>query len=267
MEIVFNNVTVKNSLKELNLVIKANEITVLSGDVTKEVVSKLLMGLKNVSSGEINLLNKVINKGTNNYSYIQSKTGYVFLNPKDFLSNKTVKQEIAFGLKYYGFNNINNRVLYYLNLVGLDSVYLEKRSLEIDLNGQKKVMLASVLAIEPKILILNYIDHGLSLKEQKDLKKVLKGLNKLQEITIILISNNTEFFFDIADRLIIFNKQKIVVDVLKEDFYNKKISKHLDLLPITKFINTAKKQKIDLIKTGDIKELMKDIYRKVNEKR
>lgn len=258
MEIIFS---------DPSLTIKSQTITVLSGDATKELIPELLMGFKKLDNGEITLLDRKIKKETKDYRFFQAKIGYVFLNPEEFLTNKTIKEEITFGLKYYGFNQINDRVEKCLELVGLEKAYLDKRSLEVSLSVQKKVMLAAVLAIEPEILILNYIEHGINIKEQKALKRLLKKLNKEKDIFIIIISNNSNFFFDIADRIIVLEHKKIIFDGNQEFFYNKCLSKYLDVPPIINFINKALDKKIQLDKTNDIKELMKDIYRKVNEKR
>lgn len=264
MEIIFNNV-LTNKIK-LNLVLK-EEITVLSGGKIKEIIPKILMGFNKVEEGEIELLDQRINNSTKDFKYIQSQIGYVFLNPKDFLTNKTIKEEISFGLKYYGFKKVDDKANYYLELVGLNESYLYKKSLEVDLNVQKKVMLASVLAIEPKLLILNFIEHGLNIKEQKELKKLLINLKKNTNMIIIIISNESNFYFDICDRLILFDNEKVLLDGTSDLFYKKNIDKIIDIPPIINFIKMAMSKKIELMKTSDIKELMKDIYRKVNEKR
>jgi len=266
MEIEFKNVVTSKNLPKLNFSISRNEITVLSGDKTKEIIPNLLMGFDSVMAGEIIYLNKKITKETFDFKYIQFETGYVFLNPSDFLTNKMVKQEILFGLNFYNFNKINERMNYYLNVVGLDNSYLNKKSLELDLNNQKKVMLASVLAIEPKVLLLNCIEHGLNKKEQKDLKKLLLKIKKENNITIIIISNNTNFYFDIVDRVIVFKENKIILDGDSSVFYEKGTDKYLDIPPIIDFISMSNSKKIKLAKTNDINELMKDIYRKANEK-
>ncbi len=264
MEIRFNEVSVNPLLKALNLVIKDNEITVLSGDVTKEVIANLIMGFKKINDGGIDLLGETINNQTNSFANIQSQIGYVFLNPKDFLTNKTIKQEILFGLKYYHFKDLNNRLIYYTNLVGFKEEDLNKKSLEVSLSDQKKIMLGAVLAIEPKIIILNYIDHGLNIKDQKMVKSILKSLKK--DKIIIVISNNSNFFLDIADRIVVFHNQRIILDGNKDIFYENKISKHLDIPNIVRFIKIANKKENKLMITDDIKELMKDIYRKAHEK-
>ena len=178
MEIILDN---------LNLVLKSEYITILAGDKTKELIPELLMGFKRLSYGQISLFDRTITKDTKDFRFFQSHIGYVFLNPREFLTNKTVKEEIAFGLKYYGFNQINKRINDVMDLVELDSSFLNKKSLEVDLNIQKKIMLAAVLAIEPKILILNYIDHGLNIKEQKAIKKLIKNLKKNKNIFIIIV--------------------------------------------------------------------------------
>jgi len=264
MGIKFNNVSANPDLKDLNLTIKENEITVLSGDVTKEIIADLIIGFKRVTGGEINLLGEKINNKTTSFANIQSKIGYVFLNPQDFLTNKNIKQEILFGLKYYHFKDLDNRLLYYTNLVGLNEVDLNKKSLEVSLSDQKKIMLGAVLAIEPEILILNYIDHGLNIKDQKLIKGILRDLKK--DKTIIIVSNNTNFFLDIVDRIIVFHHHKTILDGNKDMFYEKKMAKYLDVPNIIKFIKIANSKNPKLMITTDIKELMKDIYRKVNEK-
>ena len=108
--------------KKINVSITKG-ITVLSGSNIKELIPKTLMGFKQIEDGVIEILESIIDKNTKDFRYFQSKIGYVFLNPEDFLTNKTIKEEISFGLKYYGFREIEDRINYYFETFKADYIW------------------------------------------------------------------------------------------------------------------------------------------------
>lgn len=263
MEIEFSNICYQE-IKNLSFKINKHTVTAISGDATKEIIASLITGFIKPEEGSIVLDNYMLtNKTTKNQiKEIQKQIGYIFGNSYDYLQNLTVKNEILLNLKILKLKDKLNKCKESLNLVGLDSTYLEKKSFNLSSAEQYKVMLASILAIEPKVLILNQIDNYLSHKEQIELKKLIKRL----KLTTIIISNNANFYFDIVDKIIITMNYKIKLEGSKDILYDKKTSKYLDIPPIIKFIIGCNDQAHKIKKYDEIDELMKEIYRNVNER-
>ena len=115
------------------------------------------------------------------------------------------------------------------------------------------------MILNPKnILVLDYFDKGLSYKYKKLIINYLKrNYNK----TLIVISNDLVFLNSLCERLIVFDKDKIVFN----DEFNKiyKSNIRIEYPEIIKFIRLANKRKAKLSYTVDNKELLKDIYRSI----
>lgn len=263
-EIRFNGISSDNGiLNGLSFAIKNNDVVAISGDETAEEIGKIITGFSNIELGSLEILGKVVEKNTshNEIVKIQNKIGFLFDNPAEFLKNKTVAKEVEYGLKFLGFKNISYRVIESLKKVGLNNDYLQKDPSKLSTSEQKKVLLAAILAIEPEIFVLNNPDKGMDLNFQTMLKRMILDLNKKGK-QIIIITNNTNFYFDIATRIMIFKESKLIEDGNNEIFYNKNIKKLVDIPNLISFIlNSNKKLKTDLYPTCDIKDLMKDIYR------
>ncbi len=266
MEIEFNNVCT-NEFVDFNLIIKSKMITALMGDSTKDELVSSLMGFTNIVDGEIKVFDEKITPKTKDFKKIQSFVSNVFDNPQEFLKNNTVKREIEIGLNYYGFNAVQSRILKALAYVGLDKTILNKKSWELSLFNQKLVMIAAMIAIEPKVLLFNYIEHGLNNSERKKIKNILLDLKNKYNMTIVLLSNDANFISEFVERIIIFDKHKVVLDGDASVFYDALCSKYIDIPSIVSFIIASSKKGLVLDMTNDINELIKDIYRKVSGKK
>ena len=145
------------------------------------------------------------------------QVGFVFQNPNDHLFADTVEEEISFTMKNLGFDRaeIEARVDRMLAEFGLEEYRLRyPRSLS---GGEKqRVALASVLAVRPRILILDEPTRGMEYRLKCELMRFLKEYRKLGN-TVVLVSHDVELVAEYADRVILLSEGKIVVDGEKHE--------------------------------------------------
>ncbi len=277
MDIIFNNVTYKESprtplelthLKNFSCKIKDGEITTFLGDSLsgKKVIGSLINAVIFPYIGTITI-GKFKNDGKKikNVNNLRMNIGHVKMNPDDMLFNKTVKQELLFGLTYfkYKLSKKDIRCNEALKLVGLTDDYLERKISTLSLTEKKKVAFASVLIFNPKVIILEEPTLGASSKEKEELKKLIKILKEKYKKTIILLTKDTDFAYTITERVHILYKGSLVssgnkdlmTDEILLNTYNLKAPE------IVRFINAAKNKKIDLNYTDNILDLIKEVYR------
>lgn len=145
------------------------------------------------------------------------KVGFVFQNPNDHLFADTVEEEICFALKNLGFENGEmrarvNQVLEQFKLNEYRGQY--PRSLS---GGEKqRVALASVLAVQPKILILDEPTRGLEYRLKSELMGFLHEYTS-QGNTVILVTHDVETVAEHADRVILLSEGEVVIDSNKRN--------------------------------------------------
>ncbi len=277
MEIVFDNVTYKENintpleityLKKLTFSIKEKEITCIIGDSDsgKTKIGELINAVVSPTFGSVKIFD-FINDGRRikNINRLRMNVGYVPMNPKDILFNKTVKSELFFGMKYfkYKLNKKSIRCSEALKLVGLPESYLDKKINELTLTEQKKISMSSVLIFNPNIIILDEPTIGLGTKEKDSLKKLILLLKEKYKKTIIIITKDTDFAYSVADNCHLMFRGSIIASGDRDLMTNENLMKmyNLKLPEIIKFIKEANKKGIKLSNTDNILDLIKEVYR------
>ena len=153
---------------------------------------------------------------------------------------------------------INNSIYDYLKSFELDLDILNKKIKILSTNEFKYVLLIYLLLMEPEVYIFDYFDIGLSYKNRKTFINVLRKL-KSQKKTIIVITNDLGFMYEVADYVMIVVDKKLIYNGLKNEIFEaRRID---DYPPIIDFIRKANNKGANLQYTMDVKELIKDIYR------
>lgn len=277
MEIKFENVTYKENiktplekthLKNINLTIKEKTITSILGDSSsgKTYIGELINASITPTFGSVKVLD-FINSGRRikDINTLRMNVGYVKMNPNTMLFNKTVKKELEFGIKYFKYKTDKKeiRCLDALKLIGLDKEYLNKKITDLNLIEKKKISLASVLVFNPKVIILDEPTIGLGTKEKEELKSLITILKEKYKKTIILLTSDTNFAYGITDETIILYKgnkisqggKTLIEDITLLETYN------LHVPEIIKFISSSNKKGVELTKTDNILDLIKEVYR------
>ncbi len=217
-----------NVLDNLSLKLSEGEMVAILGHngSGKSTLSKIIMGLLDPSSGDIYIdgeavcLGGVIDEAK--YDEIRGKMGIIFQNPDNQFVGVTVQDDIAFGLENRRIerSEMIERVQKYSKLVDMEEFLL--RNPESLSGGQKqRVAIAGVLAMETDLIILDEATSMLDPKGTREINEMIKKLKTLDNKTIISITHNLEEAV-FADRVIVLNKGKIVLDGTPKDVLKEK---------------------------------------------
>ena len=217
-------------LENINFTINKGEFVVIMGDngCGKSTLLKVLNGIIFPSRGRYIVEGRDINsrylKNNYNLSLFHQNIGFIFQNYEVQLFNATVYDEIAFGIRTMGLEEkeVNKRVMDCLKLLDIEKL---KNRVPYNLSGgeKKKVVIAAVLAMNPKIIILDEPFNGLSMHFQDEILFLLKQLNNLGK-TIILTTHRYDQVKDVANHFLIFKEKSI-----KYDLSSEQLKKHRDI--------------------------------------
>ncbi|MHA1916911.1 MAG: energy-coupling factor ABC transporter ATP-binding protein [Candidatus Ranarchaeia archaeon] len=202
----------KEVLNKVNLSIDKGEIVAIMGEngAGKTTLAKHLNGLLKPHTGNV-LINS---KNTSDFSVaeLSKEVGFVFQNPNHSIFSTSVKEEIMFTLKNYDFSDeeIEKRLEEIIKLFSLEK-YLDKSPFTLSGGEQKRVSIASVLCLNPDIIILDEPTTGQDAKQKKVIMKTIREYSN-QGKTVILISHDTEFVVEVVDRIIVMAEGEIIAD-------------------------------------------------------
>lgn len=217
-------------LENINFTINKGEFVVIMGDngCGKSTLLKILNGIIFPRRGRYIVEGRDINsrylKNNYNLSLFHQNIGFIFQNYEVQLFNATVYDEIAFGIRTMGLEEkeVNKRVMDCLKLLDIEKL---KNRVPYNLSGgeKKKVVIAAVLAMNPKIIILDEPFNGLSMHFQDEILFLLKQLNNLGK-TIILTTHRYDQVKEVANHFLIFKEKSI-----KYDLSSEQLKKHRDI--------------------------------------
>lgn len=177
---------------------------------------------------------------------IRRTIGLVFQYPEYQLFEETVEKDIAFGPKNLGLTGeqTENRVKEALNLVGLCYDEIAHRS-PFDLSGgqKRRVAIAGVIAMKPKVLILDEPTAGLDPKAHMDILSLIHKVHREQNNTIILVSHNMGDIAALSEKVLVMHKGSMVMEGTPGEVFSKAgqlKSMGLELPPAAKFADSLK---------------------------
>lgn len=143
---------------------------------------------------------------------LSRNVGFVFQNPDHQLFSETVEEEIGFALKNFGFEPkvIEERVTWALELLSL-SQYRKTSPFLLSGGERKRVALASVLAWDPKILILDEPTIGQDHEQKEKLRQFIMQL-QTQKKTVVAVTHDVEFVAECNPRVVLMKEGRIVAD-------------------------------------------------------
>jgi cobalt/nickel transport system ATP-binding protein len=222
----------KLALSDINLEVKQNEKVVLLGNngSGKSTFLRILAGLYFLKKGEYIFDGKVIKKRDIDFNFRKS-VGILFQNPDSMIFNPTVFDEIAFSLKEFGFDNIEDRVLEISKKFGIEK-YLKKSPLELSGGEKQKVMLSAIMVYEPKVLLL---DEPTAAMDPKTTGWFIDFMYELNQ-TVIIATHDLALAYELSDRAVVMNEEhKIIYDNDMEE-----LMKNLDVLLSANLIHKHK---------------------------
>jgi len=139
--------------------------------------------------------------------------GLVFQNPENQLFALNVEKDVAFGLENLGYprDEIRRRVDWALKVTGIYNLK-DKPPFELSGGQQQRVAIASVLAMQPEVIVLDEPTSFLDPLSAKNILEVIHRMNKDLGMTVILVEHRLDLAARFADRVIIMNNGEIIID-------------------------------------------------------
>jgi len=210
--VYFTYPTGVEAVRGVSLSIRNGEFVAIMGQngAGKTTLVKQFNGLLKPAKGEV-LVDGVSTRDIS-IAQLARKVGFVFQNPDHQLFSETVEEEIAFALRNFGFKEatIKRRVTWALNLLGLTE-YRKTSPFMLSGGERKRVALASVLAWNPKVVILDEPTIGQDHRQKEILRQFIVQLNA-QGKTVVIVTHDVEFVAECSPRVVLMAQGQIVAD-------------------------------------------------------
>lgn len=264
----------KRALDDISLDITEGDFIGLIGHTGsgKSTLVQHLNGLMKPTSGEIIVDGQSLSDKETKMKKIRQKVGLVFQYPEHQLFEETIYKDIAFGPKNLGLSEeeIDTRVRRAMELVGLDFEELRDRSpFELSGGQKRRVAIAGVIAMRPKVLILDEPTAGLDPKGRDDILDEIRKLYEKENITTILVSHSMEDIARLVNRAIVMHRGKIAMDGTTREIFSR--SEELEKMglgipQITQFMKRFKekghKVREDVLTIDEAKDVILDYLRR-----
>lgn len=206
-----NNVKTK-AVENINFSLVDGDILGIVGKTGsgKSTLVRMLNGLLTPTIGEVILNGKNVHKDLKNSSELFFKVGLVFQYPEHQLFEKTVYDDIAFGLRNKNMleQEIRKIIEKTITILGIDKNLLSRSPLELSGGEKRKCAIAGVIAMNPEVLILDEPTAGLDYQSKKHLIKCLNNYCKVENKILIFISHVLEEVIDISNKLLVMDSGK-----------------------------------------------------------
>ncbi len=203
----------KVALDHISLEIHQGEFIGLIGHTGsgKSTLIQLLNGLLKPTSGTITVGGKVLGEKSTDLQQLRFEVGLVMQYPEYQLFEETVAKDIAFGPSNMGLpqEEIEGRVSYVANMVGLSPELLEKSPFDLSGGQKRRAAIAGILAMEPKVLILDEPTAGLDPAGRDEILCKIKDMHERMDMTVILVSHSMEDVAKLADRILVMNHGRV----------------------------------------------------------
>lgn len=214
----------KPFIDNLDLKINDGEVVGIIGNTGcgKSTFVRLIAGLIKSDSGKIIIDGDDITNKKFNKKILRRKLGIVFQFPEMQLFEQTIEKDIFFGLKQYKltYDEKYKRAKEALELLGLDFERIKDKSpLALSGGEKRKIAVAGILVCKPKYLIFDEPIAGLDCNSRDSFMKLLLAL-KQNGTTIIIISHNTDYLAEYADRILVMDGGKIILDDKPNEIFN-----------------------------------------------
>lgn len=203
------------AIRNVNLTIKEGEFIAVIGHTGsgKSTLVQHLNGLLKPTEGQILVDGEDLNGEKVDRRRIRQKVGLVFQYPEYQLFEETVAKDIAFGPKNQGLSadEIDSRVRKAMEQVHLDyAKYAERSPFELSGGQMRRVAIAGVLAMQPKVLILDEPTAGLDPQGRDRILGMVKELHQAGDTTVVMVSHSMDDVARLATRLVVMSRGELV---------------------------------------------------------
>lgn len=206
----------KKALDDINLKIEDGEVIGLIGHTGsgKSTLIQHLNGILKPTDGGIFYNGQDISDSDFSMKKLRSKVGLVFQYPEYQLFETTVIEDVKFGPKNLGVDNLHVelRAMEALKQVGIGEELYDVSPLDLSGGQKRRVAIAGVLAMEPEVLILDEPTAGLDPKGRDEIFALLDELHNKRGITIMIVSHSMEDMAKHVKRIVVMHEGRVVYD-------------------------------------------------------
>lgn len=211
-------------IKDVSISIKKGEIYGIIGHsgAGKSTLLRCINGLESYDGGSVNVMGKEVSSlNGSSLREFRKDLGMIFQN-FNLMQRKNVFDNVALPLEVWGYNKdeINDKVLDLLKLVGLEDKKLSKPS-ELSGGQKQRVAIARALALNPKILLCDEATSALDPKITKDILVLLSKINKELGITIVIVTHQMEVIKEVCEKVALLDGGEIKAEGKAEDLFLK----------------------------------------------
>ena len=242
----------KTAVDHVSLKIEEGQMVGVMGHTGsgKSTLIQHFNGLLQPTSGKVLLDGKDIWADKNKIRDVRFQVGLVFQYPEYQIFEETVFKDIAFGPRNMGLDEaeIKRRVLETAHDIGLSEALMERSPFELSGGQKRRVAIAGVMAMEPKVLILDEPTAGLDPAGRDKILEHIKAYHQRTKNTILIVSHSMEDIATFADKILVMNKAKLFCydDTVNVFARAEEISEiGLDVPQITKVFGELKRRGLD----------------------
>lgn len=206
----------KQALKDVCLEIPHGQFIGVIGHTGsgKSTLIQHLNGLIRATSGTIYYDNENIYAENYDMKKLRNQVGLVFQYPEHQLFEVDVLKDVCFGPKNQGLSDeeCEKRAREALKLVGLKEKYYDQSPFDLSGGQKRRAAIAGVLAMRPKVLVLDEPTAGLDPKGRDEILDQIAYLHKAGDMTVILVSHSMEDIAKYVDRIIVMNHGEVMFD-------------------------------------------------------
>ncbi len=238
------------ALEDVSFRLEPGEFAAIIGHTGsgKSTLVQQLNGLLRPDSGKITVGEVCITDPSTKMTEVRRKVGLVFQYPEYQLFEETVAKDVAFGPKQVGITGeeLDRVVTDSIRLTGLDYEEVKERSpFELSGGQKRRVAIAGVLAMKPEILILDEPTAGLDPSAHRDVLELIRRIHRQERMTILLVSHNMGDIAELADRVLVMNRGKLVMNGTPAEVFSRGEplwEMGLGLPPATEFMERLKER-------------------------
>lgn len=204
------------ALDDVTLTIGDGEFVGLIGHTGsgKSTLVQHLNGLMKPDHGSVIVDGMDVSDKNTDLREIRCRVGLVFQYPEHQLFEETVRKDVSFGPRNLGCSEqeIEERVVKACHQVGLSDEKLDMSPFDLSGGNKRRVAIAGVLAMRPRVLVLDEPTAGLDPRGRNELLELIRGLHEEDGNTIVMVSHSMDDISALAQRIIVMNEGRVAMD-------------------------------------------------------